>query len=291
MRLPAKVKAEINQRLKAATKCLGNLGPKRETLAEQSQFMTKIALDFQHLASLAERSEYSHSDLFDEHTKLRLATAAINRGENFAERMATSGHSFEFNSEEKIDKAMEVPNEIDQEDLNREGEYKSFGARTEQDHPDIVDLVHQNLPLSPAYGRGILPWLKKMHFESRGFELGTFKASLLGSAMKKQSLKWSSLAFGYISDIITLVHRMVTDLLKEVTPDGKMRVAIESLLIGELRRRYKEAISLTQFLLQVELEGNPATHNHYFNDTLEKWCVWSLLHQLWRIFYDAYYSR
>lgn len=97
------------------------------------------------------------------------------------------------------------------------------------------------------------------------------------SIMKKQSSKWSSLAFGYISDIIMLVHRMVTDLLKEVTPDDNMRVAIESLLIGELRRRYREAISLTEFLIQVELEGNPATHNHYFNDTLEKWCVWNAL--------------
>lgn len=282
------MKAEINQRLKGARKCLGSLGPKRETLAEQSQFMMKMALEFQNLASQAERSEYSHSDLFDENTKLRLATAAINRGEDFAERMATSGHLFDFNTEQQVDETMEIPDETDREGLSLGVEYGDFDTRTEQDHPGIMDLVHQNLSLPSAHSRGILPWLKGMHLESRGFELGTFKPSLLGSAMKKQSSKWSSLAFGYISDIIMLVHRMVTNLLNEVTPDDNMRVAIESLLIGELRRRYREAISLTEFLIQVELEGNPATHNHYFNDTLEKWCVWSVLCLFSEILYDAY---
>jgi hypothetical protein len=70
-----------------------------------------------------------------------------------------------------------------------------------------------------------------------------------------------------------MVHSFVTDLLKHITPSENVRVGIESLLMDELIKKYQTAVTHVRFLLDVELEGNPATHNHYFNDTLRKWYV------------------
>lgn len=250
-----------------------------------------IALKFQDLISLAVRSEYSRNALFSKHKNLRLATAVINRGDKFAEMMDTEGHAFEFNANHHGDISDDESddetngefsdgseNGSDGEDdrtASKEStldESKGFPVRKEGDHLDLADLAFKNVSISPAYTKGIMTWLKRIQVESRGFELGTFKASLLGITMKEQSQKWPSLALGYISDVVMLVHTVFTDLLGEVTPNEGMRCSVESMLVEELRKRYGAAISHTEFLLKVELESNPATHNHYFNENLEKWC-------------------
>lgn len=165
-------------------KSLEDMSPKRQTLAEQIQFMTRIALCFQHLASLAVRSEYSHSGLFDKYRRLRLATAAMNRENIFVDKMATAGHDFRFDPDHQGD----IPEEDDLDEIGLEKltiqENGTFNARTEQDHPGVADLTHPNSSLTSAHSRGILAWLKKVHLESRGYELGTYKASLLAVTMK-----------------------------------------------------------------------------------------------------------
>lgn len=125
----------------------------------------------------------------------------------------------------------------------------------------------------PPSKMDIMGWLKKEYEESRGFELGTFDASLLGVTMKQQASDWRNLALGYISDIIVLVHNFVLQVLKHLTPNHRVFDGIKSRLIDDMIDRYQKAISHTEFLLSVELDGTPATYNHYFNETLEKWYV------------------
>jgi hypothetical protein len=69
----------------------------------------RIALEFQRIATLAVRSDYSHTDLFDKYPSLRLATAAVNRGELFADTMTTKDHAFHFNA----DHQSAIPEESD----------------------------------------------------------------------------------------------------------------------------------------------------------------------------------
>lgn len=232
-----------------------------------------IALEFQRITALAMRSDYSRTDLFDRCPSLRLATTAINRGDAFAEDMATIGHVFHFSLNHQGDIReeinLEVPPEAPIGDLSIT-DAPSINIRAEPDHPDIEDLVHKSKVLSKPPSDGILSWLKTVHRQSRGFELGTFDASLLAVTMKQQSIKWRDLALGYVSDIITMVHVFTTDLLEQITPSRNVRVGIEALLMDELTKRYQIAVDRVKFLLDVELEGNPATHNHYFNDTLRK---------------------
>lgn len=89
--------------------------------------------------------------------------------------------------------------------------------------------------------------------------------------MKYQSIKWKEFALGYILDIITTVHRFVVDLLIVVCPVERVRTGIMSSLIYRLLEKYQSAISRVKFILEVELDGIPATLNHYFNNNLKKW--------------------
>lgn len=89
--------------------------------------------------------------------------------------------------------------------------------------------------------------------------------------MREQSKKWNSLALGYVSDAVTIVHNFVTELLRIVYPDARVRRGLISLLTDHLIERYKKAVDQVVFVLQVERSEKPATQNHYFNDTLEKW--------------------
>jgi hypothetical protein len=89
--------------------------------------------------------------------------------------------------------------------------------------------------------------------------------------MQQQAREWKDLALGYISDVVTLVHCFIVKLLKHVVPNQHVQDGLISLLLDELRKRYQTALAQTNFLMTVELDGPPATYNHYFNDTLDKW--------------------
>ncbi|KAK2742471.1 hypothetical protein FQN57_005362 [Myotisia sp. PD_48] len=227
-----------------------------------------IRREFPKIVALARSGEYHHSTFFDDDLKVRLATFTVNRGEIFAQTMAKLGHDFDFSSEiddglVKADSSQVLVEEFHNMKLD------DGSIRTEPDHEDIEDLVYSNLSLDLPRSE-ILCWLRTMYVESRGFELGTFRSSILGVAMKRQSQKWPSIAMGYISDMLIAVHGMIKELLKFVIPNSSTRAAIEALLSDHLRNSYQAAIDKVEFLLKVEREGSPATHNQYFKATLEK---------------------
>ena len=80
--------------------------------------------------------------------------------------------------------------------------------------------------------------------------------------IKRQSVKWKELALGNISDIMTLVYTFVVDLLRVVCPVRRVQRGILSLLMDRLMEKYKSATSHVEFLLEIELDGTPATLNH-----------------------------
>lgn len=225
-----------------------------------------IALRFQEIVTSATSADYRQIDLFGKDDSLRLATAAVNRGQTFARAMAESGHEFHFRESEDIEEI----NELDFEHLVLDGE-DTVPVRFVAEHLDIQDVVHFSSAITEPRDDDILAWLKSVYQRSRGFELGTFASSVLSVAMQQQARKWKDLALGYISDVATLVHMFIVKLLKHVVPNQHVQQALTSLLIDDLRKKYQTALDQTEFLTVVELEGPPATYNHYFNDTLDKW--------------------
>lgn len=274
------MKSEINKTLKACQQNLKDLGSKRQTTAEQSQYLMGIAMEFQKLSTEALLSNYGRTDVFDLKPTLRLATAVVNRSDQMSETIATKGHTFRFDSSDsRQGHAKQPPNPEDDAiqdvdfadmDLNHQSE-GTIRTRYLQSHPDLEDVVHENIKLCEPNNGSIQAWLKEVYRNARGFEIGTLNSSLLAVTMKRQAVKWRSLALGYIADVATMVHTFVVDLLLVVCPIERIRSGIMSLLIDGLLDQYKLAISHVKFLLEVELNGTPATLNHYFNDNLEKW--------------------
>ncbi|PVH90779.1 hypothetical protein DM02DRAFT_647505 [Periconia macrospinosa] len=258
----SKVRREISERLKKAEKQLRDLGPKRQTQGEQFQYLVEFAIRFQGLVSDALHAGYGRADIFANNPAFRLATQAINRGELFAKAIATHGHAFQFQWDSGSSPS----------GLPRPGTSSAPGldTRTIQDHPDIVELIHTNFSGPGPSDGDIIEWIDGLYRGSRGFELGTFDATILGVTLKEQAASWRELALGYVSDIITLVHGFIVEALKRIAPSHRVSEGIKSLLLDDLTRMYRRAIGHTEFLLDIELDGTPATCNHYFNENLQK---------------------
>ena len=237
--------------------------------------MTDVATQFERIVGLAVRSDYSQMDLFDNDESLRLATKAVNRGEAFARAMAKTGHSYQFDSGPDSNPSEGGSDETDADQIDwSDSDSLTIKTRYESDHSDILDITGDYTEsVNPVHHRGIIAWVEEVYLSSRGFELGTFDSSLLAVTMKHQAAKWKDIALGYVSDIITLVHNCVLRILKQVAPNARVQGGIKDLLLDKLREKYANALAHARFLIKVELEGTPATLNHYFNHTLEKWYV------------------
>lgn len=243
-------------------KSLRQLGPKRQTREEQFQYVVDVAIRFQNLVSDALEAGYNRSGIFGRNPTLRLATQAINRGEAFAKALESHGHVYRFQT-----KGSSIQNGILELTMHDSADVE---VRTVKDDPDIEDLTHENTSVSAPPGDDIIEWIDELYRESRGFELGTFDAKILGVTLKEQAANWGYLAHGYISDMIALVHNFIVEVLQQVAPSPRVSDGIRRLLLDDLKKMYRDAINHTQFLLDIELRGTPATYNHYFNENLQK---------------------
>jgi hypothetical protein len=229
---------------------------------EQFQYVVDVAIQFQTIVSDALHAGYSRAEMFGSNPTLRLATQAINRGEIFAKALGSHGHVYQFQPENTSIQSgisrltMQDPAEV--------------GVRTIKDHPDIEDLTYVNTSVPAPSSADIIDWIHELYRDSRGFELGTFDATILGVILKDQAANWGCLAHGYVSDMIALVHNFIVEVLQQIAPSRRVSDGIKSLLLDDLTKMYRDAIDHTQFLLDIELNGTPATCNHYFNENLQK---------------------
>lgn len=65
-------------------------------------------------------------------------------------------------------------------------------------------------------------------------------------------------------------HAFVVDFLRVICPVERVRIDIMFMLLNPLMKKYTSVISHVDFLLEIKLVGTSTTHNHYFNDSLEK---------------------
>lgn len=164
---------------------------------------------------------------------------------------------------------VEGTEEDDDEDSNEQ----SQSVRQTGPEPELDDILHEDCEVPMPKPTGIIPWLDKVYKSSRGFELGTFDASLLPIIWKRQSANWDNLALGYVSDVVSHVHNFILALIAAICEDQRVQSALVSVLMDGLIERYKKSIDHANFILYVERTGTPLTENHYFADNLEKWYV------------------
>ncbi|KAL3467221.1 P-loop containing nucleoside triphosphate hydrolase protein [Aspergillus heterothallicus] len=256
------VRTEIGIRLKEAKAQLHGLGAERENSTHQRGYLLDIISAFQTITQNAKTINYGSHDHFDHSRELRLATLIVNRNEQFANDMDERGHLHHF--EDVVDSEAAPIAELDVQEEN-----KPISNRRLESCFDVKDI----LP-GPADVLKPLPnieqWLKSVYTESRGFELGTFSPALLATTMKKQSSKWSTLAEGYMSDVVTIVHAFVVKTLEYACPNPTVRQGLLSRLMDSLLEKYTQAIEHAEILSQIERCGTPITLNHYFADNLQK---------------------
>ena len=158
------------------------------------------------------------------------------------------------------------------EDDDSEGSVeKIHQIRHTASEPDLDDILHDDCLVPTPKPTGIISWLMGVYKNSRGFELGTFDASLLPVIWKEQSVNWNDLALGYVSDVVAIVHRFIIELVAAISDnDQRVQSTLMSMLMDGLRDCYAKSINHAKFIISVEQEGTPLTTNHYFADNLEK---------------------
>ena len=208
-------------------------------------------------------ANHGADDAFEETPNLCIAPAVMSRMKIFSDEMAKYGESYSFSSDEagtELDNLAGSPAE------------ETFSIRREDDLDDLVGILFPQEDLHLPVHDQIKTWLLQVFQANRGFELGTFHASILATVMKKQSSKWGKISLGFVSDAVVIIHRFIHSALASICDHSKVREALAGKLSDELNNRYQNAISCAEFLLKVENSNTPLTLNHYFNDNLQRIC-------------------
>ena len=282
------------QNLKKSEKKLQALGPCRENKEQQQKYLLDLASKFQAMTTQALEARYEGA--LESNKNLRLATLVVDRNEQFAEDVWRHGHTKNFNDKQAAKVEREVVKEdYDDEDEKKEEDEEDYeegydevsemskdsapdkselsqteGAQTRyRDGLDDIDELLADDRILKAPTNGIMDWLETVYRSSRGFEMGVFNASLVDIVWRKQSWKWKHLALGYMSDVVTVTHAYIRDLLLEICVDDRVQKGVLLCMMDKLTERYKRAMEQTQLLLEVEKES--MTYNHYFAENLEKW--------------------
>ncbi|KAL8822372.1 MAG: hypothetical protein Q9191_006890 [Dirinaria sp. TL-2023a] len=280
------VKADINKKLKDCKYQLDSLGPSRETKDQQHKFLLELATQFQNLTSLALKAHYGGSPIFENSQSLKLATLIVSRNELFSRDVAMRGHVMTFGKEaeakdsegeeasapenEKMDSTqMDLLNLDDASRILSNPQPRTANRYTTE-HEDLDELLYHPAKVVEPKSSGIMEWLEGIYKSSRGFELGTYDCSIVPIIWKKQSAHWDDLALSYISDVICIVHRFHSDLIRSCCRDERVVAGINSVLSDHLIKRYSRAIDHVKFVLYTERNGTPITANHYFANNLEK---------------------
>jgi hypothetical protein len=93
------VKLEIRGRLDACQKQIDDLGPERNTSADQMVYLTTLSTKFERLVTLALSATHGASEAFED-PRMRIAPAIMSRMKAFSDEMDKHGHTFAFKTKD-----------------------------------------------------------------------------------------------------------------------------------------------------------------------------------------------
>lgn len=98
-----------------------------------------------------------------------------------------------------------------------------------------------------------------------------FGISLFAVIFQSQAEKWRYLARSHVRAVIVVLHQFIMTLLEANFSDGRVRKELWDLVLYDrVMEAYRQALKQAEMLVDLELNGRPSTHNHYFNDNLQK---------------------
>ncbi|ORX34446.1 dynamin GTPase [Kockovaella imperatae] len=282
-----KVKQDIRQKLTNVENQLQSLGPKRQTLMEQTHYLSQTATTYRDIAEAARSGHYAQNALLQDE-RLRLATIVVSRSDIFAKDMGTFGQAFSFNKDEaegdtEDDQDPYRPTHSSGPALRPPGVIREQARMANVSPPieeqyfsrsidtplEIADLVSPPMVLNDDDLEQDDAWVSKLWHSTRGYEMGTFQSHLIGDMMQRQAKKWRIISMGYVSDIICAVHHFITSVLTSLVVGERSRSALQSLLMESLKVYYANAFRQTDYLVDMDLKGPPVTHDPAFSSHLE----------------------
>ncbi|KAK1507637.1 interferon-induced GTP-binding protein Mx1 [Colletotrichum tamarilloi] len=117
----------------------------------------------------------------------------------------------------------------------------------------------------------LLGRIEFLFHRSRTAEIGSFPGSLLAQTFKEQTQRWAPLVLKHVSQVIVVIHKFIRITLQRKCEGNSntFEMLHDHLLLPKLRAAYQRALDHAQFLLEVELSGQPYTMNHYFDSNLQ----------------------
>ncbi|RAK77758.1 dynamin family protein [Aspergillus fijiensis CBS 313.89] len=296
------VRAEINRKLKEAKTGLVALSSERDTTSQQLRYLLDAVTRFNIMTTQALGTHYGADENFTKYKELRLATLVVNREVLFARYFEKWGHKYEFKVNSIRDDVEIVSPESGGDEpaqfsastrpgaLNfhstGEGELDHPGSRptrfkTRMTEPvmELEDVLTNQEIIEKPLRQGIHEWLRDEYHNSRGFELNSFSIPMLTNAFNQQTIKWQSIALGYLSDIIVVVHKFIMRNLEISLADRRVFRNLLPHIMGGLLEVYKEAMEHVRLLLCIEREGTLKTLDRYFNDHLQ-----NIRHSRWKAY-------
>lgn len=70
-----------------------------------------------------------------------------------------------------------------------------------------------------------------------------------------------------MSDVVSLVHGFIVDVLGNVCTDSTVHENLNSVLMPQLTKQYCSAMDYARFILRIERHEPLQTENHYFTQT------------------------
>lgn len=200
------------------------------------------------------------SDVFTANPELKLAPLVVGRMEAFEKDMDRWGHCHPLR-----------PTPGEEAENLRESKRKGIkSTRQQMDVPELDDVLEPACIINTREATDPNSWLRDLYKNNRGFELGTFDPAILPSAMREQTPNWALLSRGYTSDIIVIIHNFIRVALRTICKNERLENNLYNHIETEIKNRYIKATEQAEFILSVELNGQPMTLNHYFNENLQK---------------------
>jgi dynamin family protein len=271
-----KLRRDVKKQLVDCRRELESLGPARQTEQEQRLFLNTLTHQFQDLVGAALNARYHNHEAFEEQEELRLITYVVNLTEMFNYDFEKKGQLRYFES--PAAESSPDGKECTLDESKKESTWADMSAMkklveemsTISVDPFLEDIVNKDSQFGSPEA-GIMNWIECLYVRSRGVELGsTVGGSMLSSAFKEQSGKWSRITEVYVSNVILVIHRFMVIALKRLCSDVRAHEEIWSSIFDEVHNRYKAAMDQAMFLVSIERNKRPYTLNGYFNENLQR---------------------
>ncbi|KID97354.1 interferon-induced GTP-binding protein Mx2, partial [Metarhizium majus ARSEF 297] len=255
------VKSEIEKHKRECVARLAAMGEPRADDNSQRQYLVKIASRMQDITKSALNGYYAGEALFKKKPGFKLITKILKLNETFSNEFWKRGHYQHFGS--KWDDEGENM-------LGNNAELFPFDTPFSL-YQELADIIVTDFECPKALKGPMTPLIQEVYDSSRGPELGTFNGTVLADVFDTTTQKWEGLVVTHTSKAIVLVHDYIYNLLNELCPDPAVMDQLwDNILVEELCERYRRAMEMARFLLEIERSRPPLTFNHYFNATLQK---------------------